>query len=119
MRINSVNQSNCSPEEHQVDTQEVAKYNALSYERAAGLFRALGDESRLKLLQYIAHKEACVTEIAQYSGEGLSTVSQRLKLLRFEGLVKRRREGKHLYYSLTDSHIYNLMQNALEHVTEK
>lgn len=91
----------------------------LAFERAARLFRALGDEARLSLLELISTGELCVTEIADYTGEGTSTISQRLKMLRSEGLVKRRREGKHLYYSLVDSHIQNLIFNALDHSEEK
>lgn len=82
------------------------------------MFRALGDEARLSLLYLIATEEYCVTEIADQTREGVSTISQRLRLLRSEGLVKRRREGKHLYYSLVDSHIQNLIFNALEHSEE-
>jgi ArsR family transcriptional regulator len=49
----------------------------------------------------------------------MSTVSQRLKVLKSENLVKTRREGKHIIYSLADNHVYDLMKNALEHVKEK
>jgi DNA-binding transcriptional ArsR family regulator len=50
---------------------------------------------------------------------GLSTVSQRLKVLRAERLITRRRVGKHIYYSLADEHIKGLVRNALEHVSHK
>ena len=50
---------------------------------------------------------------------GLSTVSQRLKVLRAEQLVSKRRQGKHIYYSLADEHIAGLVRNALEHVSHK
>jgi len=90
----------------------------LSVERASRLFRALGDEARLHLLLRLSLQERNVTEIAELTGEGTSTVSQRLRLLRAEGLVRRRREGKHLYYSLADDHIQNLLSNAMEHAVE-
>lgn len=110
----------CDPEDHPTKSSLFdGDKDDLAFERAAGLFRALGDEARLRLLNSISRQEACVTEIARESGEGTSTISQRLKLLRAEGLVKRRREGKHLYYSLVDSHILILIQNALEHAKEK
>jgi ArsR family transcriptional regulator len=62
--------------------------------------------------------ECCVTEIVVATGEKFSTVSQRLRLLRTEGLVLRRRAGTHLYYALADRHVVDLIQNALAHASE-
>lgn len=87
-------------------------------ERAAQLFRALGDPPRLRLLELLGEQEWCVSEIVQEMGEKFSTVSQRLRVLRAEGLVVRRREGTHIYYALADRHVADLIQNALEHATE-
>lgn len=110
----------CKPEDHPIRlVLQSGDLDNLRFERAAGLFRALGDTARLKLLSFLSKQEACVTEIAEESGEGSSTISQRLKLLRAEGIVRRRRQGKHLYYSLVDDHILILIQNALEHAEEK
>src|SRR5262245_17038050 len=67
-------------------------------ERASRIFRALGDAPRLRLLELLADGESCVTELVEALGEKFSTVSQRLRLLRGEGLVSRRRSGTHLYY---------------------
>jgi len=85
-------------------------------DRAARLFRAIGDPPRLKLLAVLAHGEACVSELA--GDEQLSTVSQRLRVLRAEDIVSRRREGKHIYYALADQHIATLVENALAHAAE-
>jgi ArsR family transcriptional regulator len=87
-------------------------------DRAARLFRAIGDPARLRLLAYLSGGEACVTEIARLTGEQISTVSQRLRVLRSENLVSRRRSGKHINYTLADRHIAELVGNALEHVSE-
>jgi DNA-binding transcriptional ArsR family regulator len=62
--------------------------------------------------------ERCVTEIVAALHEKFSTVSQRLRLLRAEGLVVRRREGTHIYYTLADRHVADLIQNALAHAAE-
>ncbi|HVM12890.1 MAG TPA: helix-turn-helix domain-containing protein [Egibacteraceae bacterium] len=86
-----------------------------AYEQAAGIFRAVGDVERLRLLARLAAGERCVTELADAAGAGLSTVSQRLRVLRAEGLVVRRRDGKHVYYSLADGHVAELVSNALAH----
>lgn len=108
----------CDSSDHHHLSRMPVVFEPLDFERAARLFRALGDEARLSLLVLLSKREACVTEIADLTQEGLSTISQRLRLLRSEGLVKRRRDGKHLYYSLVDDHIQNLLINALEHSQE-
>jgi len=89
------------------------------YARAAAIFHAAGDASRLKILARLADGEWCVTELAEAARAGLSTVSQQLKLLRAEQMVDRRREGKHLYYFLADEHVRELLKSALEHVQEQ
>lgn len=87
-------------------------------DRAAGLFRAAGDAERLRLLAELAHGERCVTELAELTRAGMSTVSQRLKVLRAEGLVARRRDGKHLHYRLADDHVADLIASAIDHADE-
>jgi DNA-binding transcriptional ArsR family regulator len=78
----------------------------------------MGDAPRLRLLELLKQGERCVTEIVASVNEKFSTVSQRLRLLRTEGLVVRRREGTHLFYSLADRHVAELIQNALAHAEE-
>jgi DNA-binding transcriptional ArsR family regulator len=87
-------------------------------QRAAALFRALGDGPRLRVLELLTEGEHCVTEIVAATGEKFSTVSQRLRLLRTEGLVRRRRAGTHLYYRLSGRHVADLIANALAHAAE-
>lgn len=89
-----------------------------SLDRAAGLFRAMGDAPRLRILQMLKKGEMCVTEIVAAANEKFSTVSQRLRILRTEGLVVRRRSGNHLIYALADRHVADLIQNALAHAVE-
>jgi len=96
----------------------VSRYNGRAFDRAAALFRAAGDVERLRLLERLGEGEWCVSELAATSDDGLSTVSQRLRLLRQEGLVRRRRDGKHVYYSLADRHVAELIASALEHANE-
>lgn len=104
--------------DHDHVARPVAAISADAYERAAGIFRAMGDTPRLRMLHLLMHSELCVSEIVDKLGEKFSTVSQRLKLLRQEGLVVRRREGTHLYYALADQHVADLLVNALEHAQE-
>ncbi len=89
-------------------------------ERAAALLKAVGDPGRLRLLERLAlGGEQCVSELAASFGEGMSTVSQRLRLLRAEQLVTRRRDGKHVYYALSDLHVRELIFAALDHAAEQ
>ena len=87
-------------------------------ERAARILRAMGDGARLQILDLLKQRERCVTEIVAAVGEKFTTVSQRLKLLRSEGLIVRRRDGNHIYYALADRHVVDLILNALAHATE-
>ena len=108
----------CGPDEHahRAPKKKVAPDEA--FERAASLFRALGDVARLKLLDRLSDGEQCVTELAAAAEVGLSTVSQQLRTLRADHLVVRRRSGKHIYYSLTDGHVRTLVKSALVHASE-
>ncbi|BDC50801.1 hypothetical protein F183_A31170 [Bryobacterales bacterium F-183] len=87
-------------------------------ETASRLFRALGEPSRLRLLALLAQGESCVTELALSEGDDMSAISQRLRVLRSENLVVRRRSGKHINYALADQHIVDLVFNALAHASE-
>jgi len=89
-----------------------------SLERAARLFRAVADVSRLRVLELLAGGEACVSELAAELGVGISTVSQQLKVLWIERLIGRRRAGKHIYYRLADQHISGIVRGVLDHVQE-
>jgi DNA-binding transcriptional ArsR family regulator len=84
-------------------------------ERAAQILRAMGDGSRLRILDLLKKRELCVTEIVAAVGEKFT---QRLKLLHREGLIVRRRAGNHIYYALADRHVVDLILNALAHAKE-
>ena len=107
----------CGPEEHARRARQTTVSDD-QLDRAAAIFRAAGDLSRLKLLYRLCDGEWCVTELADAAGVGLSTVSQQLRLLRAERIVARRRAGKHIFYSLADSHVSILIQSAIEHAAE-
>ena len=88
-------------------------------EGASAMFRALGDPSRLRLLARLGEGEVCVSELAELEKEKLSTVSARLQMLHAVRLVKRRREAKHIFYSVADDHVLQLVQSALGHAAER
>ena len=70
------------------------------------------------MLAMLSQGDMCVTEIAERLGDSLSAVSQRLKLLRSERIVRQRRDGKHIFYSLADRHVAEMISNALAHAEE-
>ncbi|HHY46011.1 MAG TPA: helix-turn-helix transcriptional regulator [Firmicutes bacterium] len=82
------------------------------------IFKVLGDETRTKILYLLAHRELCVCDIADLLDMSLPAVSHHLRLLKAMRLVKYRREGKVVYYSLDDHHIVNLIREAQEHFAE-
>ena len=86
-------------------------------EKTASLLRAAGEPERLRLLERLGMSEACVGELATEFKCGTPTISQRLKILHQEGLISRRRDGKHIYYQLDDDHVKQLLDNVLAHVT--
>jgi len=106
----------CTAHEHAAD--ERADPDPEVIERAAAIFRAAGDPARLWILERLATGERCVSDLAQASGDGMSSVSQRLRILRSERLLRRRREGKHIYYALADDHVGELIRSALDHAAE-
>jgi DNA-binding transcriptional ArsR family regulator len=107
--------------EHEHDPGEVRRQlvDDAALEQASRLFRAIGEPSRLRLLSRLAQGEMCVTELAASEKESLSTISQRLRVLRSENIIVRRRRGKHINYALADQHVMDLVFNALAHATER
>ena len=84
-------------------------------DRAAGMLRAGGDPERLRILELLLTGEHQVSEIAALTEAEMSTVSQRLRVLLQEDLVKRRRDGRDMYYRLADTHVETLIRNVLDH----
>ena len=82
----------------------------------ADIFKALGDPSRLKIVLALLHQEHCVCDLAAVCGQSESAVSHQLRLLRTQKIVKNRREGKIIYYSLDDDHVRSLIAKSLEHI---
>lgn len=84
----------------------------------AELFRVFGDTTRIKILYALFESELCVNDIAQVVGLSQSAVSHQLRLLKASKLVKFRREGKAMYYSLDDDHVRSMIALCMEHVEE-
>ena len=85
----------------------------------ADTFRVLGDPTRVRILDALAGGELCVCDIAELAGISESAVSHQLRLLRGMRLVRPRRAGRLVYYSVDDQHIIDLLDRALTHVEEQ
>ena len=87
-------------------------------EKLVNLFKAMGDDTRLKILLALSNEEMCVCDLAAFLGITESAVSHQLRMLRQLYLVTNRREGPILYYRLNDHHINDLISIGLEHINE-
>ncbi|MDY2695061.1 metalloregulator ArsR/SmtB family transcription factor [Gemmiger sp.] len=84
----------------------------------AELFRVFGDSTRIKILYALFESEKCVNDISNAVGISQSAVSHQLRVLRASKLVKFRREGKAMLYSLDDDHVRSMLELGMEHVEE-
>lgn len=82
------------------------------------LFRIFGDSTRIRILYVLFEAEMCVCDIAALLGMTQSAISHQLRALKNARLVKSRREGKTVFYSLADSHVRTIIDQGLEHVSE-
>lgn len=87
-------------------------------EDMAAIFGILGDATRMRVLVALGESELCVTDLAAATGANRTTVSHQLRVLREHRLVRRRREGKVVYYAVDDDHVMALVRMASEHVAE-
>lgn len=84
----------------------------------AEFFRIFGDGTRLKILYVLLCSEMCVLDIAKVLDMSQSAISHQLRILKQLDLVKNRREGKTVFYSLADSHIVTILSQGLDHIEE-
>lgn len=82
-------------------------------------FKVLGDSTRAKIMWALDESEMCVCDLAMLLGMTKSAVSHQLRSLREANLVKNRREGKNVFYSLADDHVKQIFEKGLEHIREK
>jgi len=85
----------------------------------AELFKVFGDTTRIKILHALFEEEMCVCDIAALLGMNQSAISHQLRVLKQAGLVKFRKEGKVVYYSLDDEHVENIFEQGFIHINHK
>lgn len=84
----------------------------------AELFKVFGDSTRIKILYVLFQGEMCVADISSLLDMSLSAISHQLRVLKHSRLVKYRRDGRTVYYSLADDHVRTMMGQGFEHINE-
>lgn len=84
----------------------------------AELFKVFGDSTRIRILYVLFEAELCVCDIAQTLNMTQSAISHQLRILKQSKLVKNRREGKQVFYSLADDHVRTIIAQGREHIEE-
>ena len=84
----------------------------------ADLFKIFGDTTRIKILYTLRESELCVGDLAKLLKMNQSAISHQLKILKQSKLVKFRREGKTMFYSLADSHVVTIIDQGMDHLSE-
>ena len=103
------------------DNVNLAKKNMLDLDvifQVSNLYKVFSDETRLKILNSLLYSELCVCDISEVLEMSHSSISHQLKILRDMKLVKTRKVGKSVYYSLIDDHILEIIKIGVEHVNE-
>lgn len=106
----------CAGTDSDIDSVKSKLVNETTAIELADLFKALGDPTRVKMIHALVQSELCVHDLTQVLGMGQSAVSHQLRLLRNMRIVKRRKVGKTVYYSLDDDHVEQIFVLTLQHL---
>jgi ArsR family transcriptional regulator, lead/cadmium/zinc/bismuth-responsive transcriptional repressor len=85
----------------------------------AEFFKVFGDSTRLRIISILEESELCVNDIAEKLRMNQSAISHQLRILKQNRLVKQRREGKAVFYSLDDTHVVDIFRQGIEHISEQ
>ncbi len=112
---------NCDEEVSNVEIVNRVKLKLLHDEEIfdlAELFKVFGDSTRMKIINALMIEELCVCEIAEITNSTPSAISHQLRVLKQAKLVKYRKEGKSVFYSLDDEHVKEIFEKGREHIEE-
>ncbi len=112
----------CSTDEHEharLRELEAGMLDDREAVRLAEMFKTLGDPTRLRIISALANGEVCVHELAKVLHMSQSAVSHQLRVLRHQGLVRFRKVGRHVYYTLDDDHVRDVLDRALKHIAHQ
>jgi DNA-binding transcriptional ArsR family regulator len=116
-----IDEDGCQIRVVHLEKVEQARKEAISdrdLERLSLTYRVLGDPNRLKIVMVLRNVEMCVCDLAAFTGLSESAMSHQLRRLKDLALVKSRREGQIVYYTLDDEHVTELLEVGLDHVRE-
>lgn len=105
--------------EEKVRTTKEKMLDKSTIDEMSLFFKILGDNTRIKILYALDNNEMCVCDIANVLGMTKSSISHQLGLLRRSGIVKCRKDGKEVYYTLDDDHVKELFEVGIEHIEHK
>lgn len=101
---------------HECCDKSYIQLNTKDERAVSGLFKLLGEPSRLKIVCALMGTQMCVQHLAEEIGMEQSALSHQLRNLRNAGLVKSEKDGKQVMYSLDDAHVYDIIRLAIEHI---
>lgn len=110
----------CEHEKQHIAAAERAKEHILAgsdVEKICGIFRMLADPTRMKVVLALMQGEMCVYHLAEVSNSTVSGVSHQLRILRDNKIVKAKRFGKNVEYSIADNHVREIVEKGIEHLT--
>lgn len=111
--------STCEIHDECVNCVRESMLDSSTFTDIAELFKVLGDYTRIRIIYALFKKELCVCDISEVLGMSQSSISHQLRILKAYRLVKFRKEGKVVFYSLDDEHIQKLFNSGLEHVKHR
>jgi DNA-binding transcriptional ArsR family regulator len=120
-RAKLIQEDGCQIRVVHLERVEQARRESISVrelERLSIIYRVLGDPNRLKIVLALRNVEMCVCDLAAFTGLSESAVSHQLRRLKDLALVKKRRAGQIIYYSLDDEHVTGLLNVGLEHLRD-
>mgnify|MGYP004613397489 FL=1 len=110
---------NCSMiDEDTVNHVRSEMLEQMQFEKLSMFFKAISDETRIKILYSLSRSKMCVCDLAALLGMTASAISHQLRVLRQAELVRSEKQGKVVYYMLSDNHVNTVFSNALEHIME-
>lgn len=104
--------------QHSEQDENHSPPNLEEVEHLAYFFKVFGDKTRLRILYLLSENEFCVTHMAESLDMSRPAISQQLRILKTNRLIKSRRDGKEVIYSLDDQHIHQILSQGMNHIHE-
>lgn len=118
--MNNIEVCDCRIVNPSVVEETKAKINGVKiFSKMAAFYKIMGDETRMKIIYALMQNELCVNDIANVVDMTKSSVSHQLRKLKDFGVLKNRRDGKVVYYSLDDEHVVEIFSTTLSHIEHK